>query len=95
MAAIGAAAPVGSLFSPIHRYVDLDWHHLHQNIDGVREFFWAVRPLEFVPLAGLLAIGRRSWPKAVLVFGWFVDLPPDQGHRRRRRTSRTRASSGC
>ena len=72
MAAIGAAAPVGSLFSPIHRYVDLDWHHLHQNIDGVREFFWAVRPLEFVPLAGLLAIGRRSWPKAVLVFGWFI-----------------------
>ena len=50
----------------------LDWHHLHQNIDGVREFFWAVRPLEFVPLAGLLAIGRRSWPKAVLVFGWFI-----------------------
>jgi hypothetical protein len=31
-----------------------------------------VRPLEFVPLAGLLAIGRRSWPKSVLVFGWFI-----------------------
>ena len=72
MAAIGADAPIGSLFSPVHRYVSLDWHHLHQNIDGVREFFWAVRPLEFVPLAGLLAIGRRSWPKAVLVFGWFI-----------------------
>ena len=56
----------------MHRYVSLDWHHLHQNNDGVREFFWAVRPLEFVPLAGLLAIGRRSWPKAVLVFGWFI-----------------------
>jgi hypothetical protein len=72
MAAIGADVPLGSLLSPVHRYVDLDWHHLHQNIDGVREFFWAVRPLEFVPLAGLLAIGRRSWPKAVLVFGWFI-----------------------
>jgi hypothetical protein len=72
MAAIGADVPVGSLLSPVHRYIDLDWHHLHQNIDGVREFFWAVRPLEFVPLAGLLAIGRRSWPKAVLVFGWFI-----------------------
>jgi hypothetical protein len=74
VASIGASAPVGSLLSPVHRYVDLDWHHLHQNIDGVREFFWAVRPLEFVPLAGLLAIGRRSWPKAILVFGWFISF---------------------
>jgi hypothetical protein len=72
LAAIGADAPVGSLISPVRRYVDLNWHQLHQNIDGVREFFWAVRPLEFVPLAGLLAIGRRSWPKAILVFGWFM-----------------------
>jgi hypothetical protein len=72
LAAIGAAAPLASLFSPMHRYVDLDWHQLHQNIDGVREFFWAVRPLEFVPVAGLLAIGRRSWPKSILVFGWFM-----------------------
>jgi hypothetical protein len=72
LASIGATAPLGSLVSPLHRYLDLNWGHLQQNIDGVREFFWAVRPLEFVPLAGLLAIGRRSWPKAVLVFGWFA-----------------------
>ena len=25
-----------------------------------------------MPLAGVLAIGRRSWPKAVLVFFWFA-----------------------
>jgi len=72
LAAIGANAPVGSMFSPVRRYIDLNWHQLHQNIDGVREFFWAVRPLEFVPFAGLLAIGRRSWPKSILVFGWFM-----------------------
>jgi hypothetical protein len=72
MAAIGADVPLGSLTSPFDKYINLDWHHLQQNIDGVREFFWAVRPLEFVPLAGLLAIGRRSWPKSVLVFGWFA-----------------------
>ena len=42
---------------PVDRYVNLDWHHLHQNIDGVREFFWAVRPLEFIVFAGL---HRRS-----------------------------------
>jgi hypothetical protein len=31
-----------------------------------------VRPLEFVVVAGFVAIGRRSWPKAVLIFGWFL-----------------------
>jgi hypothetical protein len=72
LAAIGADAPIGSLTSPFGRYVDLNWHQLQQNIDGVREFFWAVRPLEFVPFAGLIAIGRRSWPKSILVFGWFM-----------------------
>ena len=72
VAAIDPGLTIASLFTPFHKYVNLNWHQLHQNIDGVREFFWAVRPLEFVPLAGLLAIGRRSWPKAVLVFGWFA-----------------------
>jgi dolichyl-phosphate-mannose-protein mannosyltransferase len=72
LAAVDPGLPVTSLFTPFRKYVDLDWHQLHQNIDGVREFFWAVRPLEWVPLAGLLAIGRRSWPKALLVFGWFA-----------------------
>jgi hypothetical protein len=71
-AAIGADVPLASVLSPVDKYVHLDWHHLHQNIDGVREFFWAVRPLEFVVVAGFLAIGRRSWPKAVLIFGWFL-----------------------
>jgi Dolichyl-phosphate-mannose-protein mannosyltransferase len=72
LAAIGAQAPLGSLLSPVNKYVNLDWHQLHRNLDGLREFFWAVRPLEFVPFAGLLAIGRRSWPKAILIFAWFM-----------------------
>jgi hypothetical protein len=72
VAAVDPGLPLASLTSPFHKYLNLDWHQLHQNLDGLREFFWAVRPLEFVPIAGLLAIGRRSWPKAVLVFGWFA-----------------------
>jgi hypothetical protein len=71
-ATVAAGLPLESLTTPFHKYIDLNWGQLHRNIDGVREFFWAVRPLEFVPLAGLLAIGRRSWPKAVLVFFWFT-----------------------
>jgi hypothetical protein len=72
LAAVDPGFPLASLFSPFHRYLNLDWHQLQQNMNGLREFFWAVRPLEFVPLAGLLAVGRRSWPKALLVFGWFA-----------------------
>ena len=71
-ATVAAGLPLESLTTPFSKYIDLNWGQLHKNIDGVREFFWAVRPLEFVPLAGLLAIGRRSWPKAVLVFSWFA-----------------------
>jgi Dolichyl-phosphate-mannose-protein mannosyltransferase len=71
-AAIDPGLPAASLTSPFHRYLNLDWHQLWLNMDGVREFFWAVRPLEFVPFAGLIAIGRRSWPKALLVFAWFM-----------------------
>jgi hypothetical protein len=72
LASIGGDVPIGGLSSPVHKYVSLDWHHLYRNIDGVREFFWAVRPLEFVVFAGLIALGRRSWPKAILIFGWFA-----------------------
>src|SRR4029078_2202892 len=72
VAAAGVNFPLGSLTSPFSRYLDLNWGHLHENMDGVREFFWAVRPLEFIVPAGFLAIGRRSWPKAVLIFGWFA-----------------------
>lgn len=72
VAAAGVNVPFGSLTSPLKRYVDLNWGQLHKNLDGVREFFWAVRPLEFIVPAGFLAIGRRSWPKAVLIFVWFA-----------------------
>jgi Dolichyl-phosphate-mannose-protein mannosyltransferase len=72
VAAAGVVLPLGSLTTPFHKYISLDWGQLQSNLDGLREFFWAVRPLEFVPFAGLLAIGRRSWPKAALVFFWFM-----------------------
>jgi hypothetical protein len=71
VAAIGVPLPSDPLAS-ISRYVHIDWTHLRQNRDSLREFFWAVRPLEWVPIAALLALGRRSWPKAVLITGWFA-----------------------
>jgi hypothetical protein len=70
LAAIGLPLPQAPLAS-LSRYLHIDFDHLRENRDSLREFFWAVRPLEWVPLAGLLALGRRSWSKSVLVVVWF------------------------
>src|SRR5205085_9131048 len=63
----GAALPLGLIVS---RYVHFDWTRMHDNYLELREFFWSTRLLEWLPLAGLLAAVRRSWPKALLLGGW-------------------------
>jgi Dolichyl-phosphate-mannose-protein mannosyltransferase len=68
-AALGLPLP-GDPLAGIGRYVNIDWRHLLENRDSLREFFWAIRPLQWVAIAGVLAIGRRSWPKAALVALW-------------------------
>ena len=45
-ATLAAELPLESLTSPFSKYVDLNWGQLHKNIDGIREFFWAVRSLD-------------------------------------------------
>jgi hypothetical protein len=47
------------------------WGNLDANQDGIREFFWSVRVLEWLPLAGVLGVARRSPPLAVLLGLWF------------------------
>lgn len=47
------------------------WHQLHQNGIFIREYFYSLRVLEWLPIAGILAIGRRSIPAALLIGGWF------------------------
>jgi hypothetical protein len=71
LAALGVPLPHAPLAS-LSRYVNIDWDHLRLNRDQLREFFWSIRPLEWLPIAGLLALGRRSWPKAVLVTVWLA-----------------------
>ncbi len=71
-AGLGASLPAASILHPITKYVNLDWGNLHTNLEGLREFFWSLRAIEWVPFAGLIAIGLRAWPKAILVFGWFA-----------------------
>lgn len=70
LAALGIPLPETSL-AALSRYIHVNWTQLRENRDALREFFWAVRPLEWVPVAAVVALGRRSWPKAALVLVWF------------------------
>ena len=71
--ASGARVALGGTVAGLgaDRYVDLDFGHLHDNLDQLREFFWSARLLEFVPIAGTIALARRSLPVALLVGTWF------------------------
>lgn len=63
-----ATPPVASLF----RHAHVDWSHLQRNFTSLREFFWSVRVLQWLLVAGVIAVGRRSLSKTVLLGGWFV-----------------------
>jgi hypothetical protein len=72
------AAGAGQLVAPdsqplavvVSRYVQLDWDHLHANYRYLREVFWSTRLVQWLPVAGLLAVARLSWPKALFLGGW-------------------------
>ena len=52
----------------IHLNVDT-WK---QNMSGIREFTWSARVLQFLPLAGALAVARRSIAASGLLLGWLL-----------------------
>jgi hypothetical protein len=54
------------------KYLHFDWGEFQRNVDGLREFFWSVRVLQWVVIAGFLGVLRRSLPKALLLGGWFA-----------------------
>ena len=64
--------PLGSL--PVHlgRYLHFDWTTFRGNLDGFREWGWSKRLLEWLVVAGLIGLARRSLAGAVLIGGWFV-----------------------
>jgi hypothetical protein len=47
------------------------WGNLHDNFLGVQEFFWSVRVLQWLPVAGVIGVARRSIPLALLLGIWF------------------------
>lgn len=52
------------------RFVPLDWDVFRENMAQLREYFWSARLAQWAPLAGAIAIGRRSLPGAALLAGW-------------------------
>jgi hypothetical protein len=68
---LAAVAPLGGL--NLARYWDqLHWDRFTNNIDLLREHFWSGRVIQWLVLAGVIGLARRSRPAAVLVGGWFL-----------------------
>jgi hypothetical protein len=66
--ALGSA----SISPSINRYVNIDWGQLRQNELGIREYFWSVRLLEWLPIAGTIALARRSLTAGMIGGGWLI-----------------------
>jgi len=70
--ASAGAALVGLAALALFRHVPgihPGWHTIGANIDQFREFSWSRRVVEYLPLAGLIGLARRSWVAATF-FGW-------------------------
>jgi len=67
----GWQGTAGSIFTPYHKYANIDWHNLQNNLDGLGEQFFSLRVLEFLPFAGAIAVARRSWRVAIALSVWF------------------------
>jgi hypothetical protein len=67
-----AASAVAVGLPGVDRYVDLDWGHLHDNMNHIREYFWSARLVQWAPLAGAFGLARR-WPAgAAFAAAWFA-----------------------
>ena len=69
--ALGVGAQVVA-FNPLHHYVKFDWHQLNLNLLAFKEHFWSVRIVEWLVIAGLIGLARRSLTAALVVGGWFA-----------------------
>jgi hypothetical protein len=65
-------ASAGGLLDRLRPPQQNSWDHLHGVILGFREHFWIARVIEWLPLAGLVALLLRSRRGLLLVGTWFV-----------------------
>jgi hypothetical protein len=61
------------IFHPLTKYTHNNtWTQLHNNLIQLREVFWSDRLLEFLAVAGMIALLIRSRRAGVFVVAWFV-----------------------
>jgi hypothetical protein len=63
---------VASVTTWFDRTVHLDFDTWKQNMSNLREFTWSARVLQFLALAGVVAVARRSLPAGGLLGGWLL-----------------------
>jgi hypothetical protein len=66
------ASGVGDLLDRIHDPELNSWGHLNNVLLGLREHFWAARVIEWLPIAGCVALLIRSLRGFVVVGTWFL-----------------------
>ena len=70
LAAVPALLVVSLWRRPEFGQLSLD--ALQTNFGGLREYFFSQRLIQWLPVAGAIALGRRSVTLALLVGGWFA-----------------------
>ncbi len=56
----------------VHRYLPIDIHQFQHNLDGIREYGWDLRLLEYLVLAGAAAAILRLGARGAFIVAWFA-----------------------
>lgn len=70
LSALAPAVLVAAIWRGLS-FGELSLDQLRGHIAGLREYFWSQRLLQWLPLAGAVAVARRSALLAILLGGWF------------------------
>jgi hypothetical protein len=60
-----------TLLAPYDKYTEINWDNIGDNLASLREVFWSMRVLQWLPFAGAIAVARRSVPIALMLSIWF------------------------
>jgi hypothetical protein len=67
------AAPVLGALN-LHQYVHPSWSFFTAELHDIEQHFWSVRVLEWLAIAGMVGLLRRSRPLGLLFGGWFFSM---------------------
>lgn len=70
--AASAVEPAAPAEDGLSQYIRLDRHRLGENYRDLRDIFWSVLLLMWVPLAGVVAVARHSIAKAGFLGAWLA-----------------------